>query len=177
MKHSIPYIIIGLLISIILWDFFFRVEEAPKVVEYRDTTYVYKTDTITKIKPKYISETKLDSVFIYKTNTDTIYLPMTQRYYLESKMYELWISGVNPKLDSINVYNNTITETIYNTKEIYKTKWSLYANAGVLVMPNKNILPMVDLTANSRGRLSFGVMVGYWDRSVVYGGKIGVKIH
>lgn len=36
---------------------------------------------------------------------------------------------------------------------------------------------MVDLTANSRGRLSFGVMVGYWDKSVVYGGKIGVKIY
>ena len=45
------------------------------------------------------------------TKIDTIELPRTQRTYKDST-YTAWVSGYDPRLDSIEVYRKTIKETV-----------------------------------------------------------------
>ena len=45
------------------------------------------------------------------TEIDTIELPRTQRTYKDST-YKAWVSGYDPRLDSIEVYRKTIKETV-----------------------------------------------------------------
>lgn len=94
-----------------------------------------------------------DTVF---TPADTvfIYIAREQKYY-KGKNYEAWVSGYQPQLDRINVFNDTkvITNTTY-----YKHQISLFANpvyAGTLYAP-------IGLRYQyTKKRWDFGVSAGY----------------
>ena len=74
----------------------------------RDTTIVIKLDTIKIIKPVYLSEKVIDTLFVPIKDTirinDTLYqvMPKTQKYYAKDSLYMAWVSGYKPSLDSIN---------------------------------------------------------------------------
>jgi len=90
----------------------------------RDTTIIIKLDTIKIIKPVYLSEKVVDTLFVPITDTlqinDTLFvaLPKTQKYYAKDSLYMAWVSGYKPSLDSIKVFPKTIYSTITNT--VYK---------------------------------------------------------
>lgn len=167
----IPYIIIGILLSVIVWDFFFR-KEVPDIPPPKaDTVVVYKRDTIreTVFVPK--KETVLDTLYRIIYEKDTVFLPMIQRHYNRKGIYDLWISGVNPKLDSLNIYQQTEIREI--TKEV--EKYRIYAHLGVYAMPN-GFAPMAEISLLEPKRYAFSVGVGYYDRKAVFGAKIGIKL-
>ena len=64
------------------------------------------------------------------TDTVAVQVPITSKHY-GGKNYDAYVSGFEPSLDSIFVYNETqlITETITRMKP--PNKWSLSVNAGV----------------------------------------------
>lgn len=73
------------------------------------------------------------------TDTLSISLPITQKVY-EDSTYKAWVSGYEPALDSIRIYQpvTTITKTITNTEIRYKAKrWGVGVQAGIGVTPNK----------------------------------------
>lgn len=90
----------------------------------RDTTIIIKLDTIKIIKPVYLSEKVVDTLLVPITDTlqinDTLFvaLPKTQKYYAKDSLYQAWVSGYKPNLDSIRVFPKTIYSTITNT--VYK---------------------------------------------------------
>lgn len=110
---------------------------------FRDTAKtVVKTDTlrdtVTVREPVFITETavRTDTVWlpVVRTRTDTVLLrsdglkdsvravvPITQKVYADST-YKAWVSGYNPRLDSIQVYRQTIvttkTETVVRKRRI-----------------------------------------------------------
>lgn len=101
-----------------------------------DTTYyslpVTRDSVIVRYKDKYITVSKLvvDSITVRSGDSIPVAIPITQKTYKDS-LYEAWISGYEAKLDSINIFNKTITNTIYRTNTIYKTKrWGLGIQAG-----------------------------------------------
>ena len=69
----------------------------------------------------------------YIVNGELI-IPISQRYY-RSPQYQAWVSGYDPKLDSIIVnsitYNHAITQTIN-----YQSRWELSLEARLLASPN-----------------------------------------
>ena len=69
----------------------------------------------------------------YIVNGELI-IPISQRYY-RSPQYQAWVSGYDPKLDSIIVnsitYNHAITQTIN-----YQSRWELSLEARLLAAPN-----------------------------------------
>lgn len=77
-----------------------------------------KHDTITQWK----TLTKHDSV--------AVQVPITSKHY-GNDTYDAWVSGFDPKLDSIKVYQKTqiITETITKVKS--PNKWELDVVAGI----------------------------------------------
>lgn len=82
-----------------------------------DTVYIHSTDTL------YLPKDSI--IYKWKKVTDTLYLPKDTTLLVEQKYYEdslsgIWISGVNPEIDSIKhfiprdtvVVTNEITHTV-----------------------------------------------------------------
>lgn len=85
-----------------------------------DTITVHRADTL-----------KVDSV--------SVEIPITQKMYRDST-YQAWVSGYEPALDSIRIFQPvmTRTNTITNTEIRYKTKrWSVGVQVGAGLTPNK----------------------------------------
>ena len=78
-------------------------------------------DILSRLKPSYFAKNvdvkqKVAENSSYDamqpTSIDTIELPKVQRVYTDDSTYKAWVSGYEPKLDSINVYRKTIKETV-----------------------------------------------------------------
>ena len=78
-------------------------------------------DILSRLKPAYFSKNvdiKQKEVensaydVMQPTAIDTIELPKMQRVYSDDSTYKAWVSGYEPRLDSIEVYRKTIKETV-----------------------------------------------------------------
>lgn len=119
-----------------------------------DTVTVIKHDTIKIAEPvpvyKYIKEkeyiTITDSLLIHDTVAHIIELPREYLVYKDTS-YRAVVSGIQPKLDSIEVYQNTVTNIITQTVEVKKKpKISITAGPGVS-WDGKNFKPSLQITA------------------------------
>ena len=136
----IQYIAIGcILASLLVCAFIVGRATAPKTpVEplSRDTVIVTHTDTIVLEKPVYYAVTRVDTLRVPVVDTlrlrDTLWLelPKEQRAYRDS-LYEAWVSGYDPALDSIRIYAPvqvvTVTEQVPVTR---RTHWGIGISAG-----------------------------------------------
>ena len=96
------------------------------------------------------------------TDSVAVQVPITSKHY-SGKNYDAYVSGFEPNLDSIFVYNETqlITETITRMKP--PNKWSLSVNAGVdYGTTSKFWMPYArgELTINNHKRLQLGIEGG-----------------
>jgi hypothetical protein len=99
-----------------------------------DTTIVF--DTIRITEPQYIAKRIVDTMYVPVPVTDTlnltdtvfVKLPREQKEYCD-KEYNAWVSGYRPRLDSIDVFPQTmtITKKIISVKS---RKWSLGIQSG-----------------------------------------------
>lgn len=102
----------------------------PQVVECT------KTDTITQIKPVFVAKKIIihDTIKIPITDTlwrkDTIFLPREQVVYGDSS-YRAVVSGIEPRLDTIQVYQKTITK-IATQKEWRKFTYGVQLGVGLV---------------------------------------------
>lgn len=88
-----------------------------KVVNVERVNYVDSVNTI--------SEVVFDTVMVR--------LPIESKHY-EGENYEAWVSGYEPSLDSINIYNRTIVQK--------PKRWSIGVQGGVGITP-KGVQPYV----------------------------------
>lgn len=142
-----------------------------------DTVTIVKLDTVRYEKPIFIKEVIVDTFFVKDSLNNGYIIPKTQRYYKDS-LYEAWVSGYRPNLDSLNIFRKTITNTITNTitKEIYPKTTDLYLNVGSDYIKGQ-FAPNVGLAVKFRNDLMIGGNVGYYDKSVYYGIKVGYKLN
>lgn len=103
-----------------------------------DTVTVVKVDTLLIAEPKieyrYVKEKEYveiaDTTVIYDTVTKLIQLPREYLVYKDTT-YRAVVSGVQPRLDSLEIYRPTITNTITKYVEVKKkTKWGIGVQAG-----------------------------------------------
>ena len=117
-------------------------------------------------------------------DTVAVQVPITSKHY-GGKNYDAYVSGFEPSLDSIFVYNETqyITETI--TKSKPPNKWSLSVNAGVdYGITSQFWMPYAsgELTINNDKRLQLGIEGGVKKNEVTNnfepfaGAKLKLKI-
>lgn len=94
----------------------------PKIAEEKQVGVIKVpvNDILSRLKPAYSTENvdvkqKVAENSAYNmmqpTAIDTIELPRIQRTYKDST-YTAWVSGYEPRLDSIEVYRKTIKETV-----------------------------------------------------------------
>ena len=136
MQKNIKYIIFALMLLLSLFGGFLlgrhsRVTNEPIVV-----TEVIR-DTIRHYLPREIEyRVTRDTIVIHDTTfcKDTIFLPREQKVYADSS-YRAVVSGVSPRLDSIEVYQRTVEITKVSTrKEWRQFTYGVQVGVGV-VMP------------------------------------------
>ena len=140
----------------------------------------YKTvrDTIFVDKPKFYKEVIRDTVPInqFVINEDSC-LVVTQKEYRDSN-YVAWVSGVEPQLDSIMVFNNTEyvfkTSTIGTVKTIEDKTGKWFTGAGLYRLDNA-LVPKLNVVYQKK-RIMVGASVGLYNNQPIYGVDINYKI-
>ena len=155
------------------------------------------------IEPQYIYETKKDAVTEYKIVRDTTFverpkvykeiirdtiqlnslldngskhLVVSQKEYRDSN-YVAWVSGVEPQLDSIMVFNNTEyvfkTSTIETVKTIEDNTGKWFTGAGLYRLDN-TLVPKLNVVYQKK-RIMVGASVGLYNNQPIYGVDINFK--
>ena len=165
--HLLYIVVIVVLVALLLAS-----KRQIKVVENRVTDTIYKVfvDTllIRQIEPKYIHV--VDTFYVSSDNGTNVQLPIEQRYYSNNGVFDLWVSGYKPTLDSIKTYPRVEYRTITNniTKEILVKKWDFYTCIGLKRFSNEYV-PSVGFTAKSPRNSLYGVEVGVINGDFYYG--------
>lgn len=176
MRHSIPYIIIIVLLVLL---FFSLTNKKVEVVEKHttDTITITRIDTFKASTDTFLSEMIVDTIYIEKSSEKGLELIRTQKYY-RGDNYSAWVSGYNPSLDSIETYNRIVNNTITNeiVKEVYPKRTDLYLNFGSLYI-NNQFAPNIGGSIKFRNNLVIGANVGIYDKKPYYGLNFGFKLN
>ena len=142
------------------------------------TEYQTIVDTIFVDKPKYYKEVVRDTVHInqFVINEDSC-LVVTQKEYRDSN-YVAWVSGVEPQLDSIMVFNNTEyvfkTSTIETIKTIEDKTGKWFTGAGLYRLDN-TLVPKLNVVYQKK-RIMVGASVGLCNKQPIYGVDFNFKV-
>ena len=157
-----------------------------------------------ELLPQYIYETKKDTVTEYKIVRDTTFverpkvykeiirdtiqlnslldngskhLVVSQKEYRDSN-YVAWVSGIEPQLDSIMVFNNTEyifkTSTIETVKTIEDKTGKCFIGAGLYRLDNA-LVPKLNVVYQKK-RIMVGASVGLYNNQPIYGVDINFKV-
>lgn len=177
LSKYLPYVIIGICL---VWIGKFMLDSRnPSVVTVHstDTVFVTKVDTLELVSPIFVTKKVVDTLIVYVNDSSKVSLPIEQKRYLEPDKYDLYISGVNPRLDTIRVFNKTeyqtITKTITNT--VYPKVWSGYVSANVMSIDTK-LAPSVNVMLVSPKKLMLGAGIGIYDNKPIYNVTVGLKM-
>lgn len=168
------------LLGIVVSNLFFKrkYDCTYKVITNVDTLYVQKVDTIFQKDIEYVAEKVVDTLYITNVVDSVVKLPITQKHYTKDSIYDAWVSGVNPSLDSIKTYNNVYREVITKTETITNdnNKVRFYPYIGAMYN-NKNIGEKIGIAITTKKRLMFSCEVGLMDGNAYYGANVGLKIN
>ena len=175
MKQCLPYIAIFALAVLLVFSWTSKKEVVIKK-HITDTVTILRIDTIRERIPHFISEKVLDTIFVEKVSENVLKLPVTQRYYA-TDLYQAWVSGYNPNLDSINVFNKVVTHTVNHTitKEIYPKTVDWYLNIGSMFI-DKNVAPYLGINVKFKNNIIVGANAGVYDKEMFYGFNVGFKL-
>ena len=150
--------------------------------------YETKTDTVTKYKivrdtefverPKVYKETIRDTIQLNSLlDNGSKHLVVSQKEYRDSD-YVAWVSGVEPQLDSIMVFNNTEyvfkTATIETIKTVEDRKGKLFVGAGLYRL-GETFVPKTNI-AYKKKSIMVGASIGLYNNQPIYGVDINFKV-
>ena len=169
-----------IVVIVVLVTLLFSSKRQIKVVENRvtDTILQVKIDTITQYVPKYVTKKTTDTIYLPSNDKSVIALEIEQKHYSENGVYDAWISGYKPQLDSITTYPRVEYRTITNniTKEIYKSTIDFYPYIGFKRLDD-NIGQVFGLAIKMPKKWIYSAEIGIMDNKMMYGVTVGYKIN
>ena len=169
-----------IVVIVVLVTLLFSSKRQIKVVENRvtDTILKIRVDTLTKYVPKYVTKKTTDTIYLQSNNKNEVALEIEQKYYSENGVYDAWISGYKPQLDSIKTYPRVEYRTITNniTKEIYKSTIDFYPYIGFKRLDD-NIGQVIGLTVKMPKKWIYSAEIGVMDNKMMYGVSLGYKLN
>lgn len=120
---------------------------------YIDTVFIDKpiavAHTLIRKDTVVLSMVKTDTIHSVQVDSVPVVVPITQKKYSDTT-YTAWVSGFNPNLDSIKVFNKNIV--VHTTERIVKrNNWGLGVQVGV-TYSGKQISPYIGV----------GVQKNFW---------------
>lgn len=82
-------------------------------------------------------------------DTAEVAMPITQLRYTDDSTYTAWVSGYQPRLDSIQTYRRTAAITREITRQAPRSRWGLGVQAGYGLTPH-GFQPYIGLGINYR---------------------------
>lgn len=128
--------------------------QKPRIIngETKVDTLVIR-DTICVVEPKYKTITRVEKMVVPVTDTinvhDTLFvvLDRVQKEYC-SPDFNAWVSGYDPKLDSIKIFPKTKIVKVENTQNIkVKSRWGVGVHVGYGYTP-EGAMPYVGVGVN-----------------------------
>ena len=169
-----------IVVIVVLVTLLFSSKRQIKVVENRvtDTILHLKIDTITQYVPKYVTKKTTDTIYLKANDKNEVAIEIEQKYYSENGVYDAWISGYKPQLDSIKTYPRVEYRTITNniTKEIYKSTINFYPYLGFKKLDDK-IGQVIGLTVKMPKKWIYSAEIGVMDNKMMYGVTVGYKLN
>lgn len=162
-----------MLACVILFD---RKEVEVNEVHTTDTIVVFRTDTITEIKPIHKFNKIVDTFYVY-IDGGKIELPKESRHYSKPNVYDAWVSGYMPSLDSIKTYNKTEFKTVTNEtiREVCVNKTNIYVFGGFESLQGR-LHPKVGISISTKKSLYFTADIGIYKSKPSYGFGVGYKL-
>jgi hypothetical protein len=161
-----------IIVIVVLVTLLFSSKRQIKVVENRvtDTILKIRVDTLTRYVPKYVTKKTTDTIYLQANDKNEVAIEIEQKHYSENGVYDAWISGYKPQLDSIKTYPRVEYRTITNsvTKEILVKKWNFYTCIGFKRFSDEYV-PSVGFIAKSPRNSLYGVEVGAINGNLYYG--------
>lgn len=170
-------ILFGVCLAWVVLSLFRKPNPHIETVYVTDTVYSTTTDTIELVSPIFVEKKVVDTFFVYVNDSTNIPLPIEQKKYSEPNKYELYISGINPNLDTIRIFNKTEYRTVTNTvtNNIYKYTWRGYLNGQIMTF-NNDVIPSIGLTLISPNSWLIGGSIGLYNNKPTYQLSVGYKL-
>lgn len=151
-------------------------EPEVSVIELADTVYVTRTDTVRVTEPVYVHERTVDTLLVHVNDTVHVPVPVVQRMF-SGPDYEAWVSGYEPRLDSLNIFrkteyryiDRTVERTVHEPERLH-----MWVNGGFLAGRDV-FIPEVYLTLQTRGPVSVSLGT-YWHDGFGVRAGIGYRI-
>jgi hypothetical protein len=173
--HLLYIVVIVVLVALL-----FSSKRQIKVVENRvtDTILKIRVDTFTKYVPKYVTKKTTDTIYLQANDKSEVALEIEQFHFSKEGAYDAWISGYNPRLDSIKTYPRVEYRTITNniTKEIYKSTIDLYPYIGFKRLDDK-VGQVIGLSIKMPKKWMYSAEIGVMDNKMMYGVTVGYKLN
>jgi hypothetical protein len=173
--HLLYIVVIVVLVALL-----FSSKRQIKVVENRvtDTILKIRVDTFTEYIPQYVTKKTTDTIYLQANDKSEVALEIEQFHFSKEGAYDAWISGYNPRLDSIKTYPRVEYRTITNniTKEIYKSTIDLYPYIGFKRLDD-NIGQVFGLTIKMPKKWIYSAEIGVMDNKMMYGVTVGYKLN
>lgn len=179
-KQHLSYLSICLVLVIaLLWSLNRNCKVEPTTECVTDTLFITRVDTLIEYRTKYLDRKVVDTLYVETNDNPILSLPIVQKHYSKTNVYDLWISGVEPlNLDSTKIYQEIQTKVITNnvTNTVIDKKPRLYVIAGINAISG-TLRPNVNISLTTKEKWLYGLEIGLneYDK-VYYGAKIGYKI-
>lgn len=169
-----------IVVIVVLVALLFSSKRQIEVVENRvtDTILKIRVDTLTRYIPKYVTKKTTDTIYLQANDKNEVAIEIEQKHYSENGVYDAWISGYKPQLDSIKTYPRVEYRTITNniTKEIYKSTIDFYPYIGFRRLDDK-VGQVIGLTIKMPQKWMYSAEIGVMDNKMMYGVTVGYKLN
>ena len=161
-----------IVVIVVLVTLLFSSKRQIQVVEnsVTDTILKIRVDTITRYIPKYVTKKTTDTIYLQANDKNEVAIEIEQKHYSENGVYDAWISGYKPQLDSIKTYPRVEYKTITNniTKEIYKSTLDFYPYIGFKRLDDK-VGQVIGLSIKMPKKWMYSAEIGVMDNKMMYG--------
>lgn len=143
-----------------------------------DTCIVKDYDTIVENVVRYKRIAIHDTAFVFVSD-DTIAVPITQRWYHEDSLCDVWVSGYEPNLDSLHIVQKHTTEIIRETKVDYKMP-RLTAEVGLqgLYLQDRLVGSVCAEVSYNADKLTIGAFADYTtEKKPIFGLKASYRFN
>lgn len=178
--NKVLHFVYIIVIIVLLVTLIFSSKRQIEGVESRvtDTILKIQVDTLIQYVPQYVTKKTTDTIYLPSNGEKEIALKVEQFHFRKEGAYDAWISGYNPRLDSIKTYPRVEYRTITNniTKEIYKSTIDFYPYIGFRKFDDK-IGQVIGLTIKMPKKWIYSAEIGVMDNKMMYGVSLGYKLN